>query len=449
MPWQPGVQTSEDCLYLNIWTPSLSGKRSVIAWIHGGLFRHGSAAMPLVDGGNLASLGDVVVVTIAYRLGSFGFLYGGTEGAPGNQGLHDQLMALKWIQDNISSFGGDPAEVTLSGFSAGGISIGFFLTAPGTSALFKRAIVQSGPVTPKRVSIHKDAALVQSGKFARIFGCHNESSVVKKAGSIVSCMRNIDANLIGPLEQNFIDNGGTFTPVSGDGLLPTHSQLARFTGDRQVMIGYVANEGSVSLYAQFADVFSRTLPPRNVSKAEVLYHLGALHKELSLSQLLTLRKLYMGRLTNFAYKKLTQALVQEQTEVLASCPSIETALKLAEAMESTKAGHAVYFYELDYISECSKALPCLGMTHGDDIAFVFGRPFDKNGCARDIPFAKKLIEMWSNFAKGRVPVVPGGGKWPEFRKHSPMLLKITGAKAVPSKFRYFGRCHKLKKLDLY
>uniref|UniRef100_L7M115 acetylcholinesterase n=1 Tax=Rhipicephalus pulchellus TaxID=72859 RepID=L7M115_RHIPC len=450
LPWIPyDAQTSEDCLFLNIWTPSLTGKRPVIAWIHGGDFRHGSAAMPLVDGGNLAALGDVLVVTIAYRLGSFGYLYDGTEGAPGNQGLHDQLMALKWIQDNIAAFGGDPAEVTLSGFGAGGISIGFFLTAPGTTALFKRAIIQSGPVTLKGMAIHKDAAPIQLSKFARIFGCHNKSSVTLKAGSIVSCMRNIDAKLIGPLEQNFLDSGGMFMPIFGDGLFPINPQLATFTGDRDVMIGYVANEGSVNLYLHFTDVFSKTLSLRNVSKDEMLYYLGALHKDLSLPQLLTLRKLYMRRLSNSAYQKLRQALAQQQTETLVSCPLVETALKLSEATVLAKTGHSVYFYELDYTSHCSKALPWLSMTHGDDIAFVFGRPFDENGCAHDIPFAKKLIEIWSNFAKGRKPVLPGCGKWPEFKKHFPVLLKITGAKCVPLKFSYFGHCHKLKKLELY
>ncbi|KAL1472130.1 hypothetical protein MTO96_023161 [Rhipicephalus appendiculatus] len=79
-----------------------------MAWLHGGEFQVGSPAMWLDDGGNLAALGEVVVVTIAYRLQSYGFLYDGTEEAPGNQALHDQVLALKWIQDNIGAFGGDP-----------------------------------------------------------------------------------------------------------------------------------------------------------------------------------------------------------------------------------------------------------------------------------------------------------------------------------------------------
>ncbi|KAH7970590.1 hypothetical protein HPB49_011481 [Dermacentor silvarum] len=372
-----------------------------MAWIHGGQFIHGSAATPLVDGGNLAALGDVVVVTIAYRLQSFGYLYDGTENAPGNQGLHDQLLALKWIRENIAAFGGDPSEVTLFGFSAGGMSIGFFLTAPSARALFKRAIIHSGPVARNGLTKDKGAALIESFKFAKIFGCNNESSEAHMAGSFASCMRNVNASLISVLEQNFMNDGGKFMPIFGDHLLPTDPQVANFTGDRDVMIGYVASEGSVNLYVRFTDVFSKTLPPRNVSKVEMLYYLGALHKGLSISEVLTLRELYMRKIADVDYDKLRRALAEEQSDVLINCASVDTALKLAKAATSAKANNAVYLYKMNHVSRCTKVQPWLGMTHGDDTPFVFGRPLDENGCGGDIPFAKKVIEIWSNFAYGR------------------------------------------------
>ncbi|KAL1484392.1 hypothetical protein MTO96_050043, partial [Rhipicephalus appendiculatus] len=165
------VRTSEDCLYLNVWTPTLNNtaKLPVMAWVHGGEFLDGSAAMHLHDGGNLAVLGNVVVVTFGYRLQSFGFLYDGTEEAPGNQGLYDQLLALEWIQSNVVAFGGDPEEVTLFGWSAGGIAVGFFLSISDANLPFKRAIVQSGPASIKFVAKNNTIALNDAREFASIF----------------------------------------------------------------------------------------------------------------------------------------------------------------------------------------------------------------------------------------------------------------------------------------
>ncbi|XP_037526348.1 putative inactive carboxylesterase 4 [Rhipicephalus sanguineus] len=284
---------SEDCLYLNVWTPTLNNTAMllVMAWIHGGQFLDGSAAMHLDDGGNLAALGNVVVVTIGYRLQSFGFLYDGTEEAPGNQGLYDQLLALEWIQSNIGAFGGDPGEVTLFGWSAGGVVIGFFLSMSDASLPFKQAIVQSGPASIKFLAKNNTIALNDSRKFASIFGCANKSSQNDTPFNFVACMRNVNASLILAVEQNFKDSGIIFMPIFGDGLLKTDPEVATFTGHRDVLIGHVVNEGTVNLYANFPDVFSKILQPRQVDKSEMVYYLGALHKGLSLPEILGLRDL--------------------------------------------------------------------------------------------------------------------------------------------------------------
>jgi para-nitrobenzyl esterase len=115
-----------------------------MVWIHGGGFTHGAGYEPLYDGGPLAVRGDVVVVTINYRLGALGFLRLPEIGAQGNQGLLDQVMALGWVRDNIAAFGGDPAKVTVFGESAGSASVGCLLAMPSVRGLFRRAIQQSG-----------------------------------------------------------------------------------------------------------------------------------------------------------------------------------------------------------------------------------------------------------------------------------------------------------------
>ncbi|MBJ39216.1 MAG: carboxylesterase [Gammaproteobacteria bacterium] len=140
----------EDCLFLNVWTPAAdTSKRPVMFWIHGGGFTIGSGSGAVYDGQYLAREGDVVVVTINYRMGALGFmnlaaLTDGKIPATGNEGLLDQIAALEWVRDNIAAFGGDPGNVTIFGESAGGMSCGALLAMPGATGLFHKAIPQSG-----------------------------------------------------------------------------------------------------------------------------------------------------------------------------------------------------------------------------------------------------------------------------------------------------------------
>jgi para-nitrobenzyl esterase len=153
MPGETPPAVSEDCLYLNIWTPAKSDsaheRLPVIVWIYGGGYINGSAAMPLYWGDRLAHKG-VLVVTIAYRLGPLGFLAHpeltreSTHHSSGNYGLMDQIAALEWIQRNIAAFGGDPKNVTIAGQSSGAISVSILMASPRAKGLFQRAIGESG-----------------------------------------------------------------------------------------------------------------------------------------------------------------------------------------------------------------------------------------------------------------------------------------------------------------
>ena len=136
-------QSETECLTLNVMSPSVAGKRPVIVWIHGGAFVMGSGSTPLYDGTSFAVNHDLVVVTINYRLGLLGFL---CVGEAGNVALLDQAMALAWVRDNIAAFGGDPAQVTVMGESAGAMSVALLLAMPAARGLFQRAILQSGAI---------------------------------------------------------------------------------------------------------------------------------------------------------------------------------------------------------------------------------------------------------------------------------------------------------------
>jgi para-nitrobenzyl esterase len=143
-------ESSEDCLSLNVWTPAADGRRRpVMIWIHGGAYVTGSGAAPMYDGAALARNGDVVVVSLNYRLGAFGFLrldgIGDEDhGATGNQGILDQVAAIRWVHEEIAAFGGDASNITVFGESAGAGSIATLLSMPGTTGLFQKAILQSG-----------------------------------------------------------------------------------------------------------------------------------------------------------------------------------------------------------------------------------------------------------------------------------------------------------------
>lgn len=139
---------SEDCLYLNVWTPGFdNNKRPVLFWIHGGGFLIEAGSRPRSDGSRLAYYGNVVVVSFNYRLGALGFL--NLPGIPPNLGIQDQVAALKWVNNNIELFGGDPDNITIFGESAGGQSVLILFTIPSAKGLFHRAIVQSGSANPR------------------------------------------------------------------------------------------------------------------------------------------------------------------------------------------------------------------------------------------------------------------------------------------------------------
>ena len=146
--YDPPLQTSEDCLTLNIWKQTRSDNAPVIVWIHGGSLRIGGSAQSMYDGSEFARRG-VVFVSLNYRLGALGWLAHpelnaeSPDGISGNYGLLDQIAALEWVSDNISVFGGDPANVTVMGESAGALSLTYLLTSPKAEGLFQKAIIES------------------------------------------------------------------------------------------------------------------------------------------------------------------------------------------------------------------------------------------------------------------------------------------------------------------
>jgi para-nitrobenzyl esterase len=210
----PGI-AGEDCLNLNVWTPDTAGSAPVMVWLHGGAFMNGSGSLPLYDGAAFARDG-VVCVTVNYRLGTDGYL--ALEGAPDNRGVLDQIAALEWVRDNIAAFGGDPGRVTVFGESAGAMSIGVLLTAPGARGLFRRAILQSGathhtvsPETARKVAAHFAAQLGVRPTAADFAALPLERLLPAQTALRTAVTANPDPGLWGDVALNAMP----FEPVAG------------------------------------------------------------------------------------------------------------------------------------------------------------------------------------------------------------------------------------------
>ena len=239
-------EQSEDCLYLNVYAPagaSTASPKPVMVWIHGGAFVIGSGAQSIYDGCKLARRGDVVLVTINYRLGALGFLdLGQPELAAPNAGLLDQIAALEWVRDHIEAFGGDAGNVTIFGESAGGMSVGTLLGCPAAHGLFHKAIPQSGSCQ----AIHADRESSTAITAAVLSGLGMATPNVKELRAIpIDKLKQVQQTI----SFQMLALGGTqllpFQPVVDGHVLPRHpldeirEGLSR---DVRVLIGTTRDE---------------------------------------------------------------------------------------------------------------------------------------------------------------------------------------------------------------
>ena len=232
---------SEDCLTLTIWTPAAdAGKRPVLVWIHGGAFGSGAGSLPWYSGERFAANGDVVAVSINYRLGALGFLcLPGV--SSGNLGLLDQVAALRFVRDNIAAFGGDPDNVTVVGQSAGASSIAMLMTMPAAGGLFRRAILQSTPFG--RMTRTLDDAHRIGQRLLEVLGLKPLQAAELKA---LPAPKFVTAQgELARLEKKFADAMAPFWPVIDGDALPTPVAAALKSGagvDVDVMIGTTREE---------------------------------------------------------------------------------------------------------------------------------------------------------------------------------------------------------------
>ncbi|CAG8408559.1 unnamed protein product, partial [Penicillium salamii] len=251
---------SEDCLYLNVYTPFLpmeatnkTSLRPVAVYLYGGAFTKGSAAMIDYDGGNFASRSDVVVVTLNYRVGALGFLSTGKK-TTGSYGIQDQIMALKWVKEHIAAFGGNASHVTVFGQSAGGQSAVALLSSTAAKGLFTAALVQSAPLDlpwfPRR--LYSDYIAPEVGKAV---GCNNTQS----ESSFLKCLRSVPAS-------RYLDNSTEFqnaTQSIASSIATHYYQSTELLSATEPFMPMVDDSGSGVIDGQFYTLLrNKSLPIR-------------------------------------------------------------------------------------------------------------------------------------------------------------------------------------------
>lgn len=416
-PYRAVAEESEDCLFLNVYTPQPDdGRRPVLFWIHGGGFSHGAGSQPTYDGGPLAERGDVVVVTINYRLGALGYLYLGHKGgeawgATPNAGSLDQIAALRWVHDNIAGFGGDPDNVTIFGQSAGGVAVSTLLAMPDARGLFAKAIAQSGTA-------------------ARLGGVELGEAVADRyLNSIGIADGDRDALQAITWQEMLAAQGsrGALSPIVDGSSMPRPPMDVIEAGELAgipLMVGTTRDEQKLYVAMQDRAALSdddlvnqvRSVLPRRA--ADRAADVVACYRE----------------------SRTSRSLPADNLDILDAVGTTSRfrlpALRVAEAYLEHEP--ATYVYEFDYSSPARNG--AMGACHGLEVPFVFGaigRGGDDrlSGSGPEVErLQAQMMDAWIAFARTGSPGHDGIGPWPTYDTvdRQTMVFDLeTGAQAAP------------------
>jgi para-nitrobenzyl esterase len=390
----PGMEVGrqdEDCLYLNVYAPAGGAARKpVMVWIHGGGFVIGSGSQEIYGGARLARRGDVVVVTINYRLGALGYLHVDEvcpiPGAVSNPGMRDQVAALEWVRSHIAAFGGDPDNVTIFGESAGGMSVGTLLGMPKAKGLFRRAIPQSGATHHFHT---REAASKVTEALLGVLGIDRKDAA--RALREMPAQKIVDAQM--PLQVQLAGSLGLlpFQPVAdGDSLPQSPLQTVREGGcsDVSLLAGTARDEWKLFVLMDPS--------AQGLDEAKLLDRLGREVPEVDASDLHeTYRDARKARGESVAPLDVFAAIQTDRTFRI-------PAIRLAEA-QAKHAPDATFMYRFDWESPMLGGL--LGACHAVEIPFVFGtadlpngEQFSGKGPEVDALIAATM-DTWLRFAK--------------------------------------------------
>ncbi len=432
---------SEDCLYLNVWTrrspdgTPAAGHRPVMVFIHGGGYQAGSGSYPYYGGRLLAEKGDVVVVTLNYRLGALGFLTSPALDAEspskvsGNYGILDQQAAIRWVHDNIAAFGGDPRNVTLFGESGGGISVEHALVSPLLApGLFQRAIIESAIGVQSLPTLAQSETGFSAG-IIRAVGCADAADAAACLRAVPNARFNLFANPLAP---------GTAHDVLDGVVLPRQTLEAFRSGQFThvpILIGTTHDEFTFA-------VWPLEMPPNApvLTAAAYAARINALYGPRGPAVL--------AQYPASAYQSPIQALATVQTDSAAACYNLAKYAALDRFVPT-------FAYELNEPNPARGWLqgpPVAGLTYGDvhtsDLPYVFGYAEPPNGTApevtgKDVPLRDIVMSYWTNMARSGDPNVSAHDEarphWPSSASHQVLSLKDT---PDPISVAAFGKDHR-------
>jgi para-nitrobenzyl esterase len=401
LPWSEEFMTqgglSEDCLFLNLWSPAKSaqGKLPVMVWIYGGAFTEGAGAVAVYDGAALARKG-VIVVNMNYRVGPLGFLVHpgltkeSSHHSSGNYGLLDQIAALHWVQKNIGAFGGDPAQITIFGQSAGAVSVDDLMRSPLAQGLFVRAIAQSGPGLFPRGFLGGTtlADREQDGvKYAEARGARSLAEL--RAIPAADFFKPLPGQTVGPLRGPVIDDW--VLPKD----LPEH-QVPLVVGMVSGDIAFLGGSG----------------PPQPASPTVVGYEYDA-------------QKTF-GDLAP-AFMKLYPVKADGEVQAQKKASQIDRARVSIDvwASNQVKRSGTIYTYYFDRPIPWP-AHPEFGAFHSSELPYVFEtlEAFDRPWEPMDFKLSDVMSSYWSNFAKTGDPNGPGLPQWPAYTPDSHTTMEL-------------------------
>jgi para-nitrobenzyl esterase len=398
------VEINEDCLYLNVWTPARSAgeKLPVMVWIYGGGFTIGGTSLSLYDGTNLAKKG-VVLVSLAYRLGAFGFLAhpelsAEQGGHSGNYGLLDQIAGLQWVKRNIAGFGGDPNRVTIFGESAGGISVSMLSASPLAKGLFRGAISESGgSFGPERQAGNEGGEMMDSLAAAEKKGT---AFLAKLGATSIADARKKSAD---DVLKNSPPGLGTAWPIF-DGYVLLGDQYKLYEAgrynDTPVLIGTNSDEGALFVPFAKSDAYQKSIHAGYGDYADKI--LAAYPGGTDAEALRSSRDIF--RDATFAWPTWSWARLQSKT-----------------------GKGKVYAYYFTHRPPYPNApqFKDWGAAHAGEIAYVFGNfTAGMPASASDRSVSEEISSYWVNFAKSGDPNGSGLPHWPAFTSANGQVMRL-------------------------
>ncbi|KAH8040865.1 hypothetical protein HPB51_013035 [Rhipicephalus microplus] len=414
-------EMSEDCLTLNLYVPDSgdTGRLPVIVWLPGEGFDYAIARQ--FDGSYLAVHSNAIVVTVNYRVSAFGFLAALTPDAPGNVGLHDQRMALRWIKKNVARFGGDPDKITVMGRFTGSMSISIHIATPIKEKLFEKAVMQSGIAVGDYV--FDSDPLNTTEKLASALGCPSADF----SDDMVTCLRNVSAP---ELLRATARIGKFFKPVM-DGVLVVEEPLEVVKKGRHqavdVIIGTNQHEGSLCfltlqyLKSQFFErLIQNKLTTQDVADM-VQFHLRDFKvRDDDVLSLLVQHE--------YHYQHIREGLRAQYVQFCGDMYVASHAEQMARLLAHHKKG-SVYVYQFSHRPSFSKQPDFIAAAHGDDVLFAMGLVLKQHDLPK--PEARLSIKLGAsigNFALNSDPSIVGGAHdlhWPEYTEENQMVMHFT------------------------